>query len=98
MRVVVRPEAEQELLDAQTWYESKALGLGFEFARAADVAVAAALGNPFGHFRIEDEFRRVLFRKFPNTLIYLPSQRELLVVSFFHQHRESGAWLGRTGG
>jgi hypothetical protein len=36
MRVVVRPEAEQELLDAQAWYESKVQGLGFEFARAAD--------------------------------------------------------------
>ncbi len=28
MLVVLRPEAEQELLDAQAWYESKALGLG----------------------------------------------------------------------
>lgn len=40
MLVVLRPEAEQELLEAQAWYESKALGLGFEFARAADAAVA----------------------------------------------------------
>jgi hypothetical protein len=43
MLVVLRPEAEQELLEAQAWYESKALGLGFEFARAADAAVASAL-------------------------------------------------------
>ncbi|MFA7524008.1 MAG: hypothetical protein WCY91_01330, partial [Acidithiobacillus sp.] len=43
----------------QTWYESKALGLGFEFARAADAAVASALRNPFGYLRIEEEFRRV---------------------------------------
>ena len=28
MWVVLRPEAEHELLEAQTWYESKALGLG----------------------------------------------------------------------
>ncbi len=35
MLVVLRPEAEHELLEAQAWYESKALGLGFEFARAA---------------------------------------------------------------
>ena len=33
MLVVLRPEAEQELLEAQAWYESKALGLGFEFIR-----------------------------------------------------------------
>jgi len=29
MLVVLRPEAGQELLEAQAWYESKALGLGF---------------------------------------------------------------------
>jgi hypothetical protein len=98
MLVVLRPEAEDELLEAQAWYESKALGLGFEFARAADSAVASALRNPFGHFRIEEEFRRVLFRKFPYMLIYLPSPAELLVVSFFHQHREPRTWLERLGG
>ena len=98
MLVVLRPEAEEELLEAQACYESKALGLGFEFARAADAAVASALRNPFGHLRIEEEFRRVLFRKFPYTLIYLPSPDELLVVSFFHQHREPGVWLERLGG
>lgn len=94
MRVLLRPEAEQELLEAQAWYESKALGLGFEFGRAADAAVAAALRNPFGHLRIEAEFRRVLFRKFPYMLIYLPSPEELLIVSFFHQHRKPGSWVG----
>lgn len=92
MLVVLRPEAAQELLEAQAWYESKAQGLGFEFARAADAAVALALRNLYGHLRIEEEFRRVLFRKFPYTLIYQPSPEELLIVSFFHQHRKPGVW------
>lgn len=95
MLVLFRPEAEQELLDAQAWYESKALGLGYEFARAADAAVASAIRNPLGHLRIEKEFRRLLFRKFPYMLIYLPSPDELLVVSFFHQYRKPGVWLER---
>lgn len=95
MLVVLRPEAEHELLEAKSWYESRALGLGFEFARAADVAVASALRSPFGHQRIEEEFRRVLFRKFPYTLIYLPSPDELLIVSFFHQHRQPDVWMER---
>lgn len=96
MFLLLRPEAEQELLDARAWYESKALGLGYEFARAADAAVASALRNPFGHLCVEAEFRRVLFRKFPYTLIYLPSPDELLIVSFFHQRREPGVWKGRV--
>jgi plasmid stabilization system protein ParE len=98
MLAVFRPEAEQELLEAQVWYEQKALGLGFEFARAADVALASALRNPFGYARIEEDFRRVLFRKFPYTPVYLPTPNELLVVSIFHQHREPGTWLDRFNG
>ena len=35
MLVVLRPEAEHELLEAQTWYESKALGLGFPLCQAS---------------------------------------------------------------
>ena len=97
MLVVLRPEAEQELLEAQAWYESKALGLGFEFGRAADAAIASAFRNPSGHLRIEEQFRRVLFRKFPYTLIYLPNPDELLLVSFFHQHRKPGIWRDRFG-
>lgn len=97
MSVLFRPEAEQELLAAQAWYESKARGLGFEFARAADAAVSAAVRNPLGYLRIKGDFRRVLFRKFPYALIYLPSPDQLLVVSFFHQHREPGGWLERLG-
>ncbi|AAY51693.1 conserved hypothetical protein [Chlorobaculum tepidum TLS] len=62
MRIVVRPEAEQELLEAHARYESKAQGLGYEFARAADAAVASALRTPFGYgTRIAEGFRRVLF-------------------------------------
>jgi len=95
MLIVFRPEAEQELLDAQAWYKLKMPGLGFEFARAAEMAVESAFRSPLMHLRVDGEFRRVLFRKFPYALIYLPGQAELLVVSFFHQHREPGTWYKR---
>ena len=98
MLVTLRPEAEQELLQAQAWYESKIPGLGFEFARAADAAIASACRHPQGYMRIDGDFRRVLLRKFPYALIYLPSPDELLVVAFFHQQREPGAWLERLSG
>ncbi|MDP1941215.1 MAG: type II toxin-antitoxin system RelE/ParE family toxin, partial [Gallionella sp.] len=84
MRLIFRPEAERELLQAQAWYESISPGLGLEFAQAAETAIAAALRNPSGHRRIQDDFRRVLFRKFPYSLVYMYDQAELVVVSCFH--------------
>ncbi len=39
MQVFFRPEAEQEILEAQDWHESCSPGLGYEFARTVEVAV-----------------------------------------------------------
>ena len=64
MLVVLRPEAEGELLKAQAWYELKALGLGFEFARAADAAVASALAIPLGIYALRKSSVEYYFASF----------------------------------
>lgn len=97
MQLVFRPEAEAELLEAQAWYETRALGLGLEFARAVDAAVASALRTPLAYSRIEGEFRRVILRRFPYGVIYLPSASELLVVACFHHSRKPGSWQEGRG-
>lgn len=48
MLVVLRPEAEHELLEAQIWYELKALVLGFEFARALTRQLSLRFAIPLG--------------------------------------------------
>lgn len=93
MLLVVRPEAAAELLEAQAWYEQRSPGLGFEFARAADAAVARAVRMPLAFPRIEADFRHVITRKFPYSVIYHPSDSELVLVSFFHHRRRPGTWL-----
>lgn len=92
MRLVFRPEARSELIEAQLWYESRAPGLGFEFARAVDSAIARALRMPLAFARIDDEFRHVITRKFPYSLIYHLSAEELVVVSCFHHRRRPSSW------
>lgn len=91
-KVVFRPEAELEVLEAQIWYEQQASGLGFEFARAVDAAVSSMVRNPLAHARIEGEFRRIILRRFPYSLIYLLKSTEIIVISCFHHRREPGSW------
>lgn len=93
MQLVFRPEAERELLEAQAWYEQRSPGLGFEFARAVESAVARALRMPLAFPRVEAEFRHVVTRKFPYSVIYHASESELVVVSLFHHRREPGSWV-----
>jgi len=83
MQLVFRPEGQKELLEAQAWYEDRSPGLGFEFARAVDVAIARALRMPLAFPSIEAEFRHVITRKFPYSIIYHPTESELVVVSCF---------------
>lgn len=92
MELVFRPEAELEILEAQSWYEGQSSGLGFEFARAVEAAVAVALRNPFACPPIDAEFRHVILRRFPYSLIFTAGADELLVVSCFHHHREPDTW------
>jgi len=98
MHLVFRPEAQRELLEAQAWYEARSVGLGFEFARAADAAVAKALRMPLAFPRIEGEFRHVIMRKFPYAIIYQASEFEIVVVSCFHHRRRPGSWLRNAPG
>ena len=88
MKLVFRPEALRELQEAQAWYEARAVGLGFEFARAVDAAVARALRMPLAFPPIDAEFRHVVLRRFPYSVIYRVGPAELVVVSCFHHRRQ----------
>lgn len=92
MRLVVRPEARQELLAAQAWYEGRVVGLGFEFARAVDAAIGRITRSPHAFPRIESEFQHVVLRRFPYSIIYHASETELTVISVFHHRRKPGSW------
>ena len=92
MRLVFRPEARRELLEAQAWYETRAAGLGLEFARAVDAAVAQVLRMPLAHPVIDDAFRHVYLRRFPYSIIYHVAESEVVVIACFHHRRQPGSW------
>jgi plasmid stabilization system protein ParE len=93
MKIVIRPEARREILDAKSWYEARSAGLGLEFARSVDDAIAQASRTPHRFATIGSEFRHVILRKFPYSIIYHASESELVIVSCFHHRRRPGSWL-----
>ena len=98
MRVLFRPQARTEVLEAQAWYESRAAGLGMEFARAIDAAMASAIRNPQAFAVVANNCRQVLLRRFPFSLIYRAHGEEFLVVAVFHHRRNPDRLAKRTGG
>ena len=92
MHLVFRPEAQKEQLDAMAWYEERAVGLGFEFARAVDVAVERIRRTPLTFPALEDGFRHAMTRKFPYSVIYSATESEIVVVTCFHHRRRPDSW------
>ena len=92
MHLVFRPEAQKELLDAMAWYEERAVGLGFEFARAVEVAIERIRRTPLTCPVLEGGLRHLMTRKFPYSVIYMAKESEIVVVSCFHHRRRPSSW------
>jgi plasmid stabilization system protein ParE len=94
--VILRPEAEAELTEAIDWYESRGKGLGADFMRAVDAAMAAIERNPEQHQIVRGQVRRAVLRRFPYGLIYVASEHEITVLACFHGRRDPRRWFERS--
>jgi plasmid stabilization system protein ParE len=99
-KVILRPEAEAELAEAVDWYESRGKGLGADFMRAVDAAMAAIERNPEQYQIVKGQVpakvRRAVLRRFPYGLIYVASQHEITVLACFHGRRDPRRWIERS--
>jgi plasmid stabilization system protein ParE len=98
MRIVFRPEARAESIEALDWYEARAPGLGFEFIKSLDVALAAATTHSRAFAVVAGDLRRVVLRKFPYSLIFCAENERLVVFAVVHHRRRPPLpQTGRSG-
>lgn len=91
-RLVFRPEAEWELLDARGWYEEQRPGLGQTFAAAVERTLAGVAQNPLAYPRVHGETRRALVQRFPYAVYFRPISDELVVLAIMHGRRHPHRW------
>jgi len=94
-RLVFRPDAEAELLDARDWYEAQRVGLGAVFAAAVETTVTAILENPLAYPRVKGDTRRALVRQFPYAVYFRPTDDEIIVLAVMHGRRNPRDWRSR---
>ena len=94
-RVVFHPQARSELLEARDWYERRVPGLGAEFTRTVDGAVAAIAKYSDGFAKVYGDFRQCTLRRFPYSIIYRQRAADIVVIAVFHQRRDPAAWRKR---
>ena len=95
-RLVVRPAAEADITDAALWYEARASGLGADFLRVVDVALAEIQRMPERFPVVQMQCRRALLRRFPYGIYFVDSAELISVVACMHARRDPRRWEERV--
>ena len=97
-RLLVRPEVDVDLREAESWYERQRPGLGHDFLRAVRRAVSALPEPPFCHSIRERQFqvRWTYAKPFPYRIVYRVIQDTVVVYTVLHTARHERHWQKRV--
>ena len=87
-RVLVRPEAESDLLAAYGWYEEQSRGLGEVFLASVKESLDLLAKNPEAFQVIHRSIRRILIRRFPYGIFYIPQNDGISILAVLHVRRD----------
>jgi plasmid stabilization system protein ParE len=93
--LVIAPEAEQDLVEAYSWYERRRAGLGEDFLSSVDASIHGIRRSPAMCAPILDAFRRCLVRRFPYAVFYEYIDETVTVYGVFHIARDPAKWRER---
>jgi len=86
------PEANQDLLDARTWYDNVRPELGERFALAVETAVEAIADHPLQFPITYQSRRRAGVRRFPYGMFFEVQNNRIVVIACFHGRRNPRRW------
>lgn len=96
MILVLRREAETDLLEAFRWYESKRIGLGDEFMREVDAVFARVVDVPSSFPVVYRGLRRVVLKRFPYLVYFQHEEDVVQVLGVLHGRRDRKVLRRRT--
>ena len=86
-RVIIRPEAEDDLKEAYSWYEDKRIELEHDFLLQVDAGLNFIARNPNIHPIEYKGTRKHLIKRFPYKIIYLVENDRIIVIAVIHGRR-----------
>lgn len=84
----LRAEAEQEIIDAGSYYEQQQEGLGRRFIDHVESYFVQILKSPKRYPEKNPPYREVYIQKFPFIVIYRIYQEQVIILSVFNAHRD----------
>ena len=94
--VIILPEAEADLADANEWYERRGKPIGDEFRQCIENAMERISRTPELHAVIYKGIRRSFVRRFPYAIFYKPEETRIVVIAVMHMRRNPKRWQKRV--
>ncbi len=96
LEVRVRPEAEEDIADAATWYEDQLPGLGQDFLDQVLEKLLSIAKQPEMFPVVYKDIRRALLNRFPFAIYYRKETDAIVVLAVIHGSRNPRHWKKRT--
>lgn len=91
MELRLSSAAQRDLSDLIAWYERQQIGLGSEFLRCFDAALAEVEQFPSIGTQVDTDYRRCLTKRFPVSIYYKEKTDYCLVMAVLHQRLDLSA-------
>ena len=88
--------ASAEFIEASVWYETKRIGLAFEFIAEIDGCVSLASKHPLQFAVVREDIRRVVAHRFPYSVYFRAEKHRTVILAVFHGSRDPAILLARA--
>lgn len=95
-RLVFEPAAEQDVLEAASWYEAERAGLGGAFLDEVERLVARVAQAPSQFPVVHAGARRGLTHRFPYGVYFVASRHAVMIVAVLHLSRHPNSLKDRV--
>jgi len=95
-RLVIRPLAQIEALEAFAWYQRRRPGLGLDFRDRLGDTLDRVLAQPFACAIRHRNLRQAFVERFPYFVFYAVVDDAVVVVGVIHGSRRPATWKRRA--
>ena len=94
-RLVVRPQVEDDLVEASLWYDKKQIGLGDQFLAEYVAAIYRILENPWLFSIAANGLRPCLIKRFSHIIHFAVEDDQFLVIAVMNAARDDASFTHR---
>jgi hypothetical protein len=91
-RLVVRPQVEEDLVEASLWYDTKQIGLGDQFLAEYVAAIYRILENPWLFSIAVNGLRPCLIKRFSYIIHFVVEDDQIIVIAVMNAARDDIDW------